>query len=39
VNDGLLVDLVNLQMLQSIICRSKQTINDALAQRSILCKG
>jgi len=39
VNDGLLVDLVNSQMLQFIICGYEQATNDALAQRSILCKG
>ncbi len=38
-NDGLLVDLVNPQMLQCIICRYEQAINDVLVQRSILCKG
>ncbi len=38
-NDGLLLDLVNPQMLQCIICRYEQSTNDALAQRFILCKG
>jgi hypothetical protein len=36
VYDGLPMDLVKSQVLQCISCRSKQTSNDVLAQRSIL---
>jgi hypothetical protein len=31
--------LVNLQMLQCIICRYEQATNNVLTQRSTLCKG
>jgi hypothetical protein len=39
INDGLPLDLVNLQILWCIICKSKQTFNDVLAQKSIMHKG
>jgi hypothetical protein len=38
-NNGLFVDFVNPQMLQCIICKYEQTINDIVAQRSIMHKG
>jgi len=38
VDDGLIMDLVKLQMLQCIICRCKQTSNDVLAQIFTFCK-
>jgi hypothetical protein len=39
VRDGLPMDLVKSQVLQCISCRSEQTFNNVLIQRSILCKG
>jgi hypothetical protein len=38
-NNGLHVDLVNLQMLQCIICRLEQAIKDVLVQIFTLHKG
>jgi hypothetical protein len=38
-NNGLHVDLVNLQMLQCIICRLEQSTKDVLVQICILHKG
>ncbi len=38
INDDLHVDLVNLQILWCIICKSEQTSNDVLAQKSIMHK-
>ncbi len=38
-NNGLHVDLVNLQMLQCIICRLEQSTKDVLVQTFTLHKG
>ncbi len=39
VNNGLPMDLMNLQMLWCIISRSEQTTNDVLIQKCIMRKG
>jgi hypothetical protein len=38
VNNGLPMDLVNLQILWCIICRYEEETNNVLVQRSIMCK-
>ncbi len=38
-NDGLPMDLMNLQMSWCIICRFKQPTNNVLVQKCIKCKG
>ncbi len=39
VRNGLPMDLVKLQVLHCINCRSEQASNEVLVQKSIICKG